>query len=57
MPFNQGKILFELPIADKGNVICTQPREKVYLVTFTSPPDNRLVTVRRTDVKKFRSNS
>jgi hypothetical protein len=43
-------ILFELPIllSPKGNptgtIICTSPARQVYLLTFTSPPDNRLVT-------------
>ncbi|KAK5116848.1 hypothetical protein LTR85_009108 [Meristemomyces frigidus] len=39
-----GQVLFELPIAESGRVVCTSPKDKVYLVTFTSPPDNRLVT-------------
>lgn len=41
----RGDMLFELPIGDKGNLVCTAPKDKVYLITFTSPPDNRLVTV------------
>lgn len=41
-----GKVLFELPIAaTNGNVVCTEPAPQVYLITFTSPPDNRLLTV------------
>lgn len=36
--------LFTLPIgATGGTFACTQPAPKVYLLTFTSPPDNRLV--------------
>ena len=41
----RGEHLFELPIAETGRLVCTRPKDKVYLVTFTSPPDNRLVTV------------
>lgn len=37
--------LFKLPIAGDGHVIVAQPAEKVYLLTFQSPPDNRLTTV------------
>lgn len=38
--------LFELPIRNggNGNIICTQPAPKVYLLTFANGPDNRLVT-------------
>jgi Delta3-Delta2-enoyl-CoA isomerase len=25
-----------------GNIVCTQPAQKVYLLSFSSPPDNRL---------------
>ncbi|WPH00213.1 putative carnitinyl-CoA dehydratase [Acrodontium crateriforme] len=39
-----GKVLFQLPIAaTKGKVVCTEPKPQVYLITFTSPPDNRLL--------------
>ncbi|KAK2877810.1 putative secondary metabolism biosynthetic enzyme [Arthroderma sp. PD_2] len=39
------KILFTLPIrATNGSVTVTEPAEKTYLLTFSSPPDNRLVT-------------
>ncbi|EMC98065.1 hypothetical protein BAUCODRAFT_412048 [Baudoinia panamericana UAMH 10762] len=38
----KGPVLFELPIGESGNLVCTQPKERVYLVTFISPPDNRL---------------
>ncbi|KAM3416541.1 enoyl-CoA hydratase/isomerase family protein [Cercospora zeina] len=42
-----GPVLFEVPIdtGDKetsGNIICTEPASKVYLLTFSSGPDNRL---------------
>ncbi|KAF2720185.1 ClpP/crotonase [Polychaeton citri CBS 116435] len=37
-------VLFDLPISTGGNVVGTQPAPKVYLLTFTSPPDNRLTT-------------
>ncbi|KAK4554796.1 hypothetical protein LTR86_008298 [Recurvomyces mirabilis] len=37
-------MLFELPIGEKGNVAVSQPKDKVYLITFFSPPDNRLTT-------------
>ena len=42
--------LFELPILSSstgkpiGSFVCTSPAPQVYLLTFTSPPDNRLVT-------------
>ncbi|KAI5924390.1 enoyl-CoA hydratase/isomerase family protein [Camillea tinctor] len=41
------KELFTIPIAPLeshpgGNIVCTQPAPQVYLLTFTSPPDNRL---------------
>ncbi|CAK4000824.1 related to enoyl- hydratase isomerase [Lecanosticta acicola] len=43
--------LFTLPITTTphgtkqiGTLICTQPKPKIYLLTFSSPPDNRLVT-------------
>ena len=45
MPSNRGDVLFELPIAATGNVVVTSPQDKVYLIAFISPPDNRLVTV------------
>ncbi|KAL8772747.1 MAG: hypothetical protein Q9209_002092 [Squamulea sp. 1 TL-2023] len=34
--------LFKLPIEPKGNITCTQPSQRVYLLTFDSAPDNRL---------------
>ena len=34
--------LFSLEVEPKGTVICTQPSPKIYLVTFQSPPDNRM---------------
>jgi len=42
----KGEVLFELPIGSTGNVVCTRPKDKVYLITFTSAPDNRLTSVR-----------
>ncbi|KAL8938502.1 MAG: hypothetical protein Q9216_003862 [Gyalolechia sp. 2 TL-2023] len=33
--------LFILPIDPKGSLICTQPLQRIYLLTFDSPPDNR----------------
>ena len=38
--------LFTLPIPDtaSGTVVCTSPSAGVYVLTFTSPPDNRLLT-------------
>ncbi|KAJ4261677.1 hypothetical protein NW762_007115 [Fusarium torreyae] len=41
--------LFALPIAQcgahpGGTLMCTEPSPKVYLLTLTSPPDNRLTT-------------
>ncbi|KAL1603495.1 hypothetical protein SLS60_005082 [Paraconiothyrium brasiliense] len=41
---SRGKPLFTIPIGTKGKVEVTSPAEKVYLVAFGSPPDNRLVT-------------
>ncbi|KAL8817699.1 MAG: hypothetical protein Q9223_003511 [Gallowayella weberi] len=34
--------LFQLPVEPKGSITCTQPSQRVYLLTFDSPPDNRL---------------
>ncbi|MCJ1467359.1 hypothetical protein MMC07_005983 [Pseudocyphellaria aurata] len=34
--------LFTLPIEPSGKITCTQPSPRVYLLTFESPPDNRL---------------
>ncbi|KAL8825671.1 MAG: hypothetical protein Q9170_007703 [Blastenia crenularia] len=34
--------LFTLSIDPKGSIFCTQPSQRVYLLTFDSPPDNRL---------------
>jgi len=40
-----GKVLFQLPIAaTKGAVIASEVQPQVYLITFASPPDNRLLT-------------
>ncbi|KAJ4345206.1 uncharacterized protein N0V89_011335 [Didymosphaeria variabile] len=41
---SRGKPLFTVPIGTKGKVEVTSPAEKVYVVAFGSPPDNRLVT-------------
>jgi hypothetical protein len=43
----KGDLLFELAIGETGNIVVTQPAPKVYLITFTSGPDNRLTTVRK----------
>lgn len=34
--------LFVLPITPAGCITCTQPSARVYLLTFDSPPDNRM---------------
>ncbi|KAL8733253.1 MAG: hypothetical protein Q9166_002270 [cf. Caloplaca sp. 2 TL-2023] len=34
--------LFKLPIDPKGSITCSQPSQRLYLLTFDSPPDNRL---------------
>lgn len=34
--------LFTLPVAPNGRIICTQPSPRIYLLSFESPPDNRL---------------
>lgn len=34
--------LFHVPIATGGRFECTSPAERVYLLSFESPPDNRL---------------
>ncbi|KAI9781132.1 MAG: hypothetical protein M1835_004355 [Candelina submexicana] len=36
------RTLFTLPIQPTGGITCTTPLPKVYLLTFNSPPDNRL---------------
>ncbi|KAF2151077.1 ClpP/crotonase [Myriangium duriaei CBS 260.36] len=36
--------LFEVPITSGGKVLCTRPAPKVYVLEFTSQPDNRLKT-------------
>ncbi|KAK6438479.1 hypothetical protein LTR95_005315 [Oleoguttula sp. CCFEE 5521] len=40
----KGDLLFELAVGSNGNIVVTQPAPKVYLISFTSPPDNRLTT-------------
>ena len=44
-----GGPLFQVPIPASGphtggSIVCTEPEKAVYLLTFTSPPDNRLTT-------------
>lgn len=35
--------LFTIPVTgSKGSVVATQPSARIYLITFNSPPDNRL---------------
>ena len=34
--------LFTLPIAPNGQLVCTQPSQRIYLISFSSPPDNRI---------------
>lgn len=42
----RGEVLFELPIEGTGgNVVCTLPAKQIYLITFTSGADNRLISV------------
>lgn len=48
-PASPGKQLFSVPIPalgahPGGSIICTEPQPAVYLLTFASPPDNRLTT-------------
>ncbi|KAK3683896.1 ClpP/crotonase-like domain-containing protein [Podospora appendiculata] len=39
------KTLYTIPIpSDAGTIVCTEPAPAVYLLTITSPPDNRLTT-------------
>lgn len=46
MAKERGEILFELPIdGSGGNVTVTQPAKQIYLITFTSGADNRLISV------------
>ncbi len=40
----RGALLFEIPIGTTGNLVATSPAPKTYLLTFRSPPDNRLTT-------------
>jgi hypothetical protein len=41
-----GEVLFKLPIAaTNGEIVVTQPKPQVYLLTFNSPDDNRLLAV------------
>lgn len=34
----------QVGIGGTGKIVCTQPKESVYLLNFSNPPDNRLVT-------------
>ena len=34
--------VFTLPIEPSGSIICTQPVQNIYLLTFESLPDNRM---------------
>jgi enoyl-CoA hydratase/carnithine racemase len=36
--------LFTVPISTGGSFECTEPAKNVYLLTFNSPPDNRIAT-------------
>lgn len=37
--------LFTVPVSTtQGHFICTAPADGIYLLTFTSPPDNRLTS-------------
>lgn len=36
------KSLFTLEIGTTGQITCTEPSPETYLLTFASPPDNRL---------------
>jgi len=38
--------LFTVPVETGGNVVCFRPADRVYVLEFESPPDNRLTTVR-----------
>jgi enoyl-CoA hydratase/carnithine racemase len=35
---------FTVNVATGGTITCTSPQELVYVLTFLSPPDNRLTT-------------
>jgi Delta3-Delta2-enoyl-CoA isomerase len=39
-----GKSLFTIPIKPSGSITVTEPAPATYLLAFSSPPDNRLVT-------------
>lgn len=39
------RVLFSIPVeTTKGTFTCTSPADRVYLLTFTSAPDNRLTS-------------
>ena len=42
--------LFVLPITPAGRITCTQPAPRVYLLTFESPPDNRMTFLLALDI-------
>ena len=49
-PGPPGQPLFTIPIPKfeqhpGGSIVCTEPEPRVYLLTWNSPPDNRLTTV------------
>jgi enoyl-CoA hydratase/carnithine racemase len=37
-------LLFAVPISTGGTFECTSPTKNIYILTFSSPPDNRLTT-------------
>lgn len=48
MSKDRGEVLFELPIGDSGkdgSVVVSQQAKQVYLLTFCSGADNRLISV------------
>jgi enoyl-CoA hydratase/carnithine racemase len=48
-----GEVLFRLPIAaTNGEIVVTQPQTQVYLLTFNSPADNRLLPVSQIQSEK-----
>lgn len=45
MSSKEPETLFTIPIGSEGQVVCLRPADRIYVLEFTSPPDNRLVTV------------
>jgi enoyl-CoA hydratase/carnithine racemase len=41
-PTPTGQPLFTVPIEPQGAIVATEPAPKIYLLSFYSPPDNRL---------------